>query len=135
MWNMIRKAIVSILLFTGCALAADVSGEYVGTFASADGTTTGKIRTVLKKNPDATWDCKFFFNRTGEEVATKTVSCAVDEKKLTSEYTVDVDGDSIKIVIEGSFADDHGMDGSYKAVSASSGETVDQGKWKASLSQ
>jgi hypothetical protein len=132
---MIRSAIVSLLVLAGFAAAADLTGEYVGTFSSADGVTTGKTRTVLKKNADATWDCKFFFNRTGDEVATKTNSCAVGEKTIAAEYEAQVDGDAIKILIDGTFGDGHSMEGTYKAVSGTSGETVDQGKWKASANR
>jgi hypothetical protein len=90
---------------------------------------------VLKKNADATWDCKFFFTSTGDEVTTKTVSCSVGEKKIAGVYEAEADGTPLRIDLDGTFTGSHGMEGTYKAVNPTSGETVDQGTWKASANQ
>jgi hypothetical protein len=127
---MIRTAIFSVFLLAFSALAADVSGEYVGTFSSNTSDSQGKIRTVIKKT-DSAWECKLFYSMGESEVAAKSVSCSVEGNKVTSEYTADSDGGEIHITIEGTAGDDHGMEGTYKAVGGN-GEVVDQGKWKAS---
>jgi hypothetical protein len=127
---MLRTALPLLLLFCGAALAADLTGDYSGTYTTADG-NEGKVHFILKKNPDTTWACQFSFATDDGEVSAKTVSCAVDDNKVVAEYEADVDGNTIHVTTEGT-ATGGTLEGTYKA-KGSSGESVDQGKWKVSL--
>lgn len=127
---MLRVALPLLLVFCGAALAADLTGDYTGTYTTGEG-NEGKIHFVLKKNPDTTWGCQFTFSTDEGEVSAKTVSCAVDDNKVTAEYDAEVEGSTIHVTTEGT-ATSGTLEGTYKA-KGPSGESVDQGKWKVSL--
>ena len=130
MRHMLRALILSALFLAASALAADLSGEYTGTYTSDSG-TDGKIRQTLARKADSTWDCKFTFTYDGEEIETKVISCSITGNKLVSQYSAEIDGTPIQTTFEGSAADDRSFTGTYKTTGAD-GEVVDQGKWKAS---
>jgi hypothetical protein len=127
---MLRTTLPLLLLFCGSALAADITGDYTGTYTTADG-NEGKVHFVLKKNADTTWACTFSFTTDNGEIAAKTNSCAVDDNKVTAEYEADIDGSTIHVTTEGT-ATAGTLEGTYKAKSPN-GDPVDQGKWKVSL--
>jgi len=127
---MLRTALPLLLVFCGSVFAADLTGDYTGTYTTADG-NEGKVHLVLKKNADATWGCQFTFTTDSGDVAPKTISCAVTDNKLSAEYEADVDGNTIHVTTEGT-ASAGTLEGTYQAKSPA-GESVDQGKWKASL--
>ena len=127
---MLRTALSLLILCCGSALAADLTGDYDGTYTTADG-NEGKVHMILRKNPDATWGCQISFSTDNGEVSTKAVSCAVDENKLSAEYEAIVDGNTLHVITEGT-ASAGTLEGTFKTKN-SSGEPVDQGKWKVSL--
>ena len=126
---MLRTALPFLLVLCGSALAGDLTGDYAGTYTSSEG-VEGKIHLALKKNADTTWACVFSFSTEDCEVTAKTVSCAVDDNKLSAEYEADVQGTTLVVTTEAT-SSAGALDGTYK-VKSSSGEPVGEGKWKAS---
>ena len=127
------KSVLFSLLLVSSAFAADIAGEYKGTFASDAGAAEGKVRLVVAKAADA-WDCRIFFSNGGDEISAKTTSCKVEDNKITHEYDAEVDGNAIHVVMSSTIAEDKSLKGTYKAVSPD-GEVLDQGTWKASQNQ
>jgi hypothetical protein len=127
---MLRTALPLLLLFSVAALAADLTGDYAGTYTTGQG-TENKVHLTLKKNPDATWGCQFTFTTEGGDVAPKTISCAVNDNKLSAEYEADVEGSTIHVTTDAT-ASGGVLEGTYTAKD-SGGEPVDQGTWKVSL--
>jgi hypothetical protein len=128
--HMLRTALPLLLLFCGVALAADLTGDYAGTYTTGEG-NEGKVHLTLKKNPDTTWGCQFSFSSDSGEISAKTISCAIGDNKLTAEYEADVEGATIHVTTEAT-ATGGTLEGTYSAKTVS-GESIDQGKWKVSL--
>jgi hypothetical protein len=134
--NWMRKVLLFIpFLLAGSAFAADISGDYSGSSITDDGAYTAKVHLVLKKNADATWDCKFSLNVDGEDVPTKTTVCAVSDTKLSTEYDADVHETSMHLVFEAKAKDDKSLEGTFKALGKDGGDAIAQGTWKASPQQ
>lgn len=111
------------------AVAADRSGEYVGTYSSAEGDAAGKLRIVIQKSGEA-WSCKVFFTPGDEEIATTPGSCSVDNDKITTEFDAN-HGDAVfHATLKGAAVDDKTFEGTY--TTAAGGDAGDHGKWKVS---
>jgi hypothetical protein len=119
---MLRVTLLAMLLLGSSAIAADSSGKYEGTFASTEGDATGKLRIVIAKNADSTWLCKVFFSHDGEEVATKPVSCAIDENKIVTEFSVEADGAEFHATLKGTPVGDASFEGTYVTTGSAGGD-------------
>ena len=127
---MIRKLTILILALVPVAFAADIAGEYTGTWSSDSGSSDGKLRLTVTKSAD-TWECKLAYSGADQpEVTPKPVSCAVDGSKLKAQYETPGDNGKQSITLEAAMTGD-ALEGTYK-VAADSGEALDSGKWKAS---
>ena len=112
------------------AVAADRSGEYVGTYTSSEGDAAGKLRIVIQKDGDTGWSCKVFFTPGDEEIATKPGSCSVDNDKITTEFDANHGDASFHATLKGTAVDEKSFEGTY--ATAAGGEAGDHGKWKVS---
>ena len=129
-----RVLFVSFLFLASAALAADVIGEYHGTYTGSDG-SQGKIRTMISKGTDAPYACKFFFTADGDkEIEAKNTSCVVDGSKVSAEYEATVGDSPLKITTEGVLAADNSLSGTYKTATPT-GEPAGSGTWKTSPKQ
>ena len=129
---MLRVTLLTMFLLGVSAVAADRSGEYVGTYTSTQGEATGKLRIVIQKNADATWSCKVFFTPESEEVATKPGSCTVDNGKFMTEFDAQHGDAAFHATLTGTAVDDKSFEGTY-ATAGPGGDAGDTGKWKAAL--
>jgi hypothetical protein len=127
---MLRTITFLILSLVPVAFAADVAGEYTGTWSSDSGSSDGKLRLAIIKSSNA-WDCKLtYWGGDQPEVTPKPLSCAVDGTKLKAQYQTQGDDGNQNITLEAVMTGD-ALEGTYKAAS-DSGEALDSGKWKAS---
>jgi hypothetical protein len=127
-----RRILLPTLFLFATAAFAGISGDYEGTYKSSDGSITGKMHTTLMKKDDASWDCKWSFTYGGEEIAATPVSCAIDAEKMIAEYDADVEGNAVRVKLEGAADAENQIAGTYKA-SDQSGNVVGEGKWTVSL--
>jgi len=124
-----------MLLLGVSAVAADRSGEYVGTYASSASDSAGKLRILIQKDGETAWSCKVFFTAGGDtEIATKPGPCSVDNDTFTTEFDAATDGSSFHATIKGTATDAKSFVGTYTTAGAG-GDAGDQGKWKASLKE
>ncbi len=128
---MIRLLVSTLLLLGVSAIAADRSGEYVGTFSSTDGDDSGQLRVVVQKSADNVWSCRVFFAHGGEEVVTKPGPCSIENDKFSTEFDFDTEGTSVHAKLTGTAVDDQSIEGTY--TSAGPDGSGDHGKWKISL--
>ncbi len=127
---MIRTLTLLILSIAPVAFAADIAGEYTGTWSSDSGSSDGKLHLTVTKSAD-TWDCKLAYSGGDQpEVTPKPVSCTVTAGKLKAQYETAGDDGKQNITLEAAMTGD-ALQGTYK-VAADGGEALDSGKWKAS---
>ncbi len=127
---MFRIILITMFLLGVCAVAADRSGKYEGTYTSSDGDSSGRLRIEIQKNSDSTWLCKVFFTAGGDEISTKPTSCSVDNDKIVTEFDAQLDGSPLHAKLTGTAVDDKAFEGSYIS-QGTSGD--DHGTWKVSL--
>ncbi len=126
---MLRAIFSTILLVSSCAYAADIAGEYAGTWSSSGG-PSGNLHFSVAKDADS-WDCKLVYSSPEQgDVTPKPVFCAVDGNKLKAQFVGYGEAQHITIeaILTGS-----SLEGTYTAA-GDDGQALDSGKWKASTS-
>jgi hypothetical protein len=121
-----RKLIGLLLMTIVFLAAADLAGDYKGTWSGA---ASGDFHVVLT-HPDDDWRAEVTFTMGGAEVKTKIVSVKVDGNKLNLVYQYDLQGTQLQSAIVGELKDKK-FEGTYKATTVADGSDVDEGTWSA----
>jgi hypothetical protein len=121
-----RKFIGLVFLSVMLLTAADLAGDYKGTWSGA---ASGDFHIVLTHAGDD-WKAEVSFSMGGDEVHTKIVSVKVDGNKLNLVYQYDLQGTQLQSAIVGELKDKK-FEGTYKATTVADGSDVDEGTWSA----
>lgn len=121
-----RKLILLFFVTVMFLAAADLTGDYKGTWSGA---ASGDFHIVLTHAGDD-WKATVTFTMGGDEVKTKIVSVKVDGNKLNLVYQYDLQGTQLQSAITGELKDKK-FEGTYKATTVADGEDVDEGSWTA----
>lgn len=128
---MIRTTLAALLLSGSLCFAADVTGDYSGSYTSNGGEYSGTVHLSLSKGADSTWTCKFTHS---DGITAKVVSCSGAGDKVVMDFETEVQGADLKVHLEGSKGADGALTGTYKSTPTGGGES-DTGTWKASAQQ
>ncbi len=121
-----RKLIGLFFLSVVVLAAADLAGDYKGTWSGA---ASGDFHIVLTHAADD-WKAEVSFTMGGSEVNTKVVSVKVDGNKLNLVYQYELQGTQLQSAIVGEMKDKK-FSGTYKATTVADGSDVDEGTWTA----
>ena len=123
-----RTLILSLFIVLSCLLAADVAGDYKGTWTGA---ATGEFRMSLTSGGNGEMSGNVVFTMGNDEVKTKVTSVKVDGNKLDMTYQFDLQGTELQSKIVGELKG-KSFEGAYKTTTVADGSPVDEGTWKAS---
>jgi hypothetical protein len=120
-----------LLLSAVCAMAADLTGAYKGTWSGNNG--GGDITMTFSNGDNASSKAAVSFTYNGEDIACRVTSVKVNGSLVQMVYDFDIDGNRMQTTMTGQLKNKT-LEGSYKTKSLSDGSEVDEGAWKAATS-
>ena len=112
-----------------------LGGRYVGDWNSESLGVGGAFRLTISQAADPKWNCEVTFTLGGEdEVRTAVKFVRVERSKLEVRYEFDLQGNRLQSTITGELLEKR-LEGKYQTVRVADGAPVDQGRWKAALSE
>ncbi len=123
-----RSAAIFLILSAVCALAADLTGAYKGTWSGDNG--NGDITMTFSGGDNSSSKAAISFTYNGETIPCHVTSVKVDGSQVQMVYDFEIDGRQMQTTMTGQLKS-KAMDGSYKTKSLPDGSEIDTGTWKA----
>jgi hypothetical protein len=122
------KLLIVVLICAVCAVAADLTGAYKGTWSGNNG--SGDIQLTFKAVDGNSSKAEASFTYNGETIPCHVTSVKVNGSQVQMVYDFEIDGRQMQTTMTGQLKNKT-MDGSYKTKSLPDGSEVDEGTWKA----
>ena len=127
------RSLILGLVASFCLIAAGLAGTYKGAYSGSAG-ASGDFVVSLTQSDNGEWKSEVTFTLGGQDVKTKITSLKVDVSKVTIVYEFDLQGTVLESTVAGELSGGT-LAGDYHTKVVADGSAVDEGTWKATVSQ